>query len=371
MAIQIFRVDLSEKARDFQATATEPGLAMLDRQNDNYDILRQWFGTAIVEPEWRGELVNFYANEEEGGRLDDVYVYPCTKKDLEGALEDQLEDLESRMKRARPETANEELLLKIVRDQYKTLTADLDHSDFDCHFFKYRLPGSPWKLIWCWGYQRTDLQPCPALICHNPDCNILFVRRPDTKNRCPRCQAVVDQKRRRGVWGTIRRNLIPIGIALLLLLMLLAWFGKPKLVVKPGDWSGPPGSRADFKVYDSKWYIFNSDVTAKVLPQSNDTRVIDFDKYGCVATAGAVGGATLTFRYEDRITSIRARVIPGDPPDALEIELNPEKAVLGIGSTAKVNVLAVADTGDPIYCVPVPSQRNCSPAFWPSGGLMS
>jgi hypothetical protein len=134
---------------------------------------------------------------------------------------------------------------------------------------------------------------------------------------------------------------------LLLLLLLLAWFGKPKLVVKPGDWSGPPGSRAEFKVYDSKWYIFNSDVTAKVLPQSNDTRVIEFDKYGCVATAGAVGGATLTFRYEDRVTSIRARVIPGDPPDALAIELNPDKAVLGIGSTAKVTVWGEYKDGRP------------------------
>jgi hypothetical protein len=347
MAIQIFRVDLSEKARDFQATATEPGLAMLDRQNANYDILRQWFGTSIAEPEWRGELVNFYANEEEGGRLDDVYVYPCTKKDLEGTLEDQVEDLESRMKRARPETANEELLLKIVRDQFKTLTADLDHSDFDCHFFKYRLPGSPWKLVWCWGYQRTDLQPCPALICHNPDCNILFVRRPDTKNRCPRCQAVVDRKRRRGVWGTIRRNLIPIGIALLLLLLLLAWFGKPKLVVQPGNWRGPSGSRAEFKVYDTWWFIFRSDVTANVLPQSNDTRVIEFDKYGCAATAGAVGFSTLTFRYEDRVTSFVAEVTQANPPDSLAIELNPDKSVLGIGSTAKVTVWGEYKDGSP------------------------
>jgi hypothetical protein len=339
MATQIYRVDLSEKARDFQATATEPGLPMLDRQGSNFEILQQWFGTLIAEPEWRGaELVNFYVNEEEGGRLEDIYVYPCTKKDLEGVLDSQLEEIESRLKRARPETSNEELLLTIARDQYKTLTADLDHSDFDCHFFKYRQPGSPWKIVWCWGYQRTDLQPVPSLICHNPDCNILFVRRPDTKNKCPRCQAVVDHKRRRGVWGNLRRHAVPIALALLLLLLLLGWFGRPKLVVNPGDWKGPPGSRANFSAVEKKWFIFKKDVTTNTMPQSSDTRVVRFDTHGCGASAGVLGNATLTFHYGNYIASVNAKVHPAEPPDSLEIEINPEKNVLAVGSTAKLTV---------------------------------
>ena len=57
MATQIYRVDLSENARDFQATATEPGLPMLDRQGSNFEILQQWFGTLIAEPDIDGFLV--------------------------------------------------------------------------------------------------------------------------------------------------------------------------------------------------------------------------------------------------------------------------------------------------------------------------
>jgi len=358
MATQIFRVDLSEGARDFQPTATEPGLAMLDRPGANFAILHQWFGTLVAEPEWEGETVNFYVLEQEGGRIERVDCYPATKRDMEGPLADDLQTLQTRIKKVVPESSTEQLLLKIVRQQFQELTFDLEKSDFDCYFFKYRQGGGPWKLVWCWGFQRTDLQPCPSLICNNPECNQLFVRRPKTKNRCPGCQCFVDRKGRTGLAYKLRANALPLLLLLIALLALFALFNRPKLVVSPGEWSGPPKSRVAFKVYDKRWYFFKSDVTAKVLPQSNEKRVMEFDKHGCTATARAMGQVTLSFHYEDRVTSIAAVVGPADPPDSISIELDPDKLVLGVGSTAKMTVWGQYEDRDPIDFTELVSWEN-------------
>ena len=157
---RIFRVDLSDEARDYQATATEPGLAMLDRNSANHAILRRWLGGLVAQPEWiAGDSVNFYVYTEERGRLERVDCRPARKADLEGPLQGEIETLRTQIKKARPESSTEELLHKITRQTFSRLTADLSQTDHDSYFFKYREPGGPWKLIWCWGYQRKDAQP--------------------------------------------------------------------------------------------------------------------------------------------------------------------------------------------------------------------
>jgi len=337
MAVQIFRVDLSEGARDFQSIATEPGLAMLDRPGANFAILRRWFGELVAEPEWNGTLVNFYVLEPEGGRVERVRVYPVSKKDITGALKEEFESLEKRMKKAVPESSTEQLLLKIVRQTYASLTGDLDKSDYDCYFFKYRHEGGPWRLIWCWGYQRTDLQPCPPLLCNNPQCNQIFVRRPTTKNRCPGCQKLVE-KRRPGVAGRLRTNLVPLLLLLLLLAGVWAWWNRPRLMVTPGDWHGPPGSLAPFKVVQKSWYFWSEDVTDQVVPQSSDTRVMEFEQHRCIGRAKTMGRSIVSFFHGRYSTTVMVEVGPAVPPDSIVIE--PGKVpVLGIGSTAQVRVM--------------------------------
>ena len=50
MANHLFRLDLSDGAEDFQKTATEPGLAMLDASGANYATLNRWLGDFAAEP---------------------------------------------------------------------------------------------------------------------------------------------------------------------------------------------------------------------------------------------------------------------------------------------------------------------------------
>ena len=123
MATCIFHVDVSNEAGDFQAVATEPGLAMLDRPGANYEILRRWFGDVIADPEWHGEnLVGFYVQDTERGRLERVECQPVTRRDLEGPLKADLEELETRIKKVKPESSEERLLHHIVRPTFGNLT---------------------------------------------------------------------------------------------------------------------------------------------------------------------------------------------------------------------------------------------------------
>jgi len=349
MARQIFRVDLSEEARDFQPTATEPGLAMLDRAGANFQIMHRWLGVYVAEPEWHGDLVNFYVNEPEGGRIEDVSVYPVSKKDLEGALKDDVEAIRTKLKKAVPESSTESLLLAIVRKTFATLMDDPDRSDFDCFFYKYRVAGGPWRLVWCWGYQRTDMQPCRPLLCQNPDCNIEFVRRPDTKNRCPRCQKV-SEKKKPGVAGTLQRYAVPITVLLLVLLAALAWLGWPRLVVEPGDWTGPPGGRVAFTAKRTAFWLFEKDVSDEMIAQSDQPGVMEIVS-GRIGRARTTGRANVRFQYAGYTAKSDILVTLDIPtPDSIAITpIIPEEFYeMGVGSTQLVRVMGEYSDRDPI-----------------------
>jgi hypothetical protein len=337
MATRIFRVDLSEGEGDFTATATEPGLAMLDKQGANYALMQRWFGPLVAEPSWQGGSVNFYIQAEGGGRLENVECYPVSKEDLEGPLKDQLMQIQARIKRAKPEEAAEVSLHRVVRSTFNKLTKDLDQSDYDCYFFKYRVGREPWKLVWGWGYQRADHEPAPGLICTNPDCNQLFVRRANQRPRCPGCEASVNV-RRRGIGAVLSpRNLTVAALLLLLLLGLFVYFaGQPKLVVEPSDWAGPLGSRIDYQVTEKSWLIFSSDVTDKVVAVSNDPRVMTFDRGGTTARAKGQGRASVSFQYGNLDGGATVVVQPPAIPDKLEFEGETIDLVSGATRRAKV-----------------------------------
>ena len=347
MATRIFRVNLSEGAPDFQPTATEPGLPMLDHLNANYVILQRWLGDLVAEPEWESETsVNFFLHEEKRGRLTDVVCQPARKADLEGPLKDDLELLKTRMSKVKPESTTEQTLYAIAGRTLKSLTDELELSDHDCFFFKYREEKQPWKLVWCWGYQRADLQPSPAVICHNLECNQLYVHRPKTKALCPGCQKPTVRKKRGGLLASV-----PGILALLLLLLLgagaiFALLNPPRLVVTPGEWAGPPGAKVAFSVIDQRYYFFKSDVTRSVVPQSHDESVIAFDAHGAAARAKALGRTNVTFLYKNRLANVPITVGLDNPPDSITVE--PAIVKLGVGSTAVVRAMGHYDEGSPI-----------------------
>lgn len=345
MANPILRVDLTEGARDFQSTATEPGLPLLDRQNTNYEILHRWLGDLIAEPEWQGAHVAFYLRDKPRGRLENVQCYPASKEDLEGPLKADLEELGNRLKKARPGSSTEQLLHRIARQTFTGLSADLTQSDFDSYFFKCRSGRDPYRLVWCWGYQRTDQQPAPAYICTDSECQHLFVRRPGDKSRCPVCEQVVDPRRRKaGMAGVAGRRM---GVASLLLLLLLLgaflWFNRPQLIVTPTEWAGPQGSQMKFSVTDKRWYFFEDDVTSQVIAQSLDPRVVSFQRHAPTASANRQGETTLTFLHKDRATTVAARVGPPENPASLVVR--PENLAVTVGGTRAVSVIGKYPNG--------------------------
>ena len=160
MAEPLFYIDLSEDARDYRHTALEPGLPLLDRQGMNFGILRKWLGDYIAEPEWRNEnVVGFYMTDEDRGRLEDVDCQPATRSELQKQFAADLDTLRAKLKKIRPESSTEEMVLRIVRKHLAEQTNDLESSDFDSYFFKCRAGKEDWRLLWCVGYQRADLEP--------------------------------------------------------------------------------------------------------------------------------------------------------------------------------------------------------------------
>lgn len=218
MARRFVRVDLSEVARDFRPVALEPGLPLLDRSQANARILHQWLGGLVAEPEWEGESVNFYVCDSRGGRLEDVVCEPASEAELCGPLKAELENLRQRIARIKPETSTERGVHKTLQREFAKLADDEHRTDHGCFFFRYKDVGGRWRLVWCWGYQRADQQPAAVLVCRDPGCNLLFVRRSGQGGKCPGCQALqaLSSTKRK----LTRRHLL-IGLLLLLLAALL------------------------------------------------------------------------------------------------------------------------------------------------------
>ena len=342
MGTRIFRVDLGEAARDFQTTATEPGLPMLDRPGANYQILSRWLGALVAEPEWTDDdSVNFFIREKERGRLDHVTCIPVTQKDLAGPLKEQLDSIGLLLKKAQPESTTEQLLHRIALDAYKRETAELETSDHHCYFFKWRRGSEPWQLVWVWGYQRADQQPSRSYICSNLDCRLLFARRPKTKLVCPDCQQIPQR-----TTASPSRSKSPMLVALLLLLLLaaglIALLFPPQLIVSPNNWNGHPGETIDFAANENKWIFFNTDVSEQVLGTSNNEAIASFSDAN-TASAHKVGSTQATFKYQDHVATIPVQVTPEVPPEGIAV--NPSRLELAIGDSVDLEVLAQYDGG--------------------------
>lgn len=328
MAEPLFYVDLSEDARDYRHTALEPGLPLLDREGMNFAILRKWLGEYIAEPEWRNEnVVGFYMTDEERGRLEDVDCQPATRGELQKQFAADLDTLRAKLKKIRPESSTEEMVLRIVRKSFAEQTNDLESSDYDSYFFKCRAGKEDWQLRWCVGYQRADLEPLRARLWRTPDGDFLGVRPP---------QGGKARKRKRtGLTDVLTSPWL--AIALMLLIGAFLWFTWPKLVVTPAQCNVPLGSRIEFRVQDQRWFFINRDVTPLALAQSNDPQVLELGRGG-VALAKNEGQTAVTFLLGDRAVYATVQVGPPEPPESLTIE-PADQIKVAIGSTLRLKAI--------------------------------
>ena len=340
MARPILRIDVAENSRDFQLVALEPGLPMLDQQNVNSATLFKWLGPAVAEPQWNGQSVRFFVRDTMGGRPENVECQPASEEELEGPLRGDLEQLQERINNVQPENSTEEAIYRIVRDSFEVLVSETGEEDRRYSFFKYRVNKEPWRLVWCWGYQRRDHQPAPVMICTDATCGLLFLRRPGQKPKCPGCQTSST------VLVSRRRSKVPLVAALLLLLLLLGgaglwWLSRPKLIVAPGEWTPRAGTSKEFTVRRATLFhgrLFGDpvDVTGKINAMSHDTDVVTFGKGDTVAKARGKGTTTLVFLHGDETAKIEVDVLPPMNPDKLVVE--PGSIALAVGGTVRPKV---------------------------------
>jgi hypothetical protein len=337
MATRFVRVDLSDEARDFSPMAIEPGVPMLDRAGANAKIVYRWLGGLTAEPQWEGESVNFFARDDKGGRLEEVICQPASQNDLRTILKDEVAKLRDRLQKARAETNTERLLKRLMSRTVEDLVESPARSDADSYFFRYRDVNNQWRLVWCWGYQRADQEPAPAVVCTDPACNMLFVRRPGRSPKCPSCAALLSLRPVRKT--NFGRSLL-IGAGLLALLaLLLWWWGRPnRLMAEPSTITAPSGSRVAVKVIRPSLF-HRDDVSRQALGITLDPSVLVYDQLeGTARLVGAPGsGTVLRFQMGDLKVDVPVTIGPAAVPTKVTIE--PATVELGIGTTASLKLI--------------------------------
>jgi len=344
MATRFMRIDLSDAARDFRPVAVEPGVPLLDYSGANDKIVFRWLGGMAAEPEWDGESVNFYVRDDHGGRIEEIVCQPVSSEDLEKLLEKELAALKERIEKARPETGTERELKKTLRRSFEELVEDPNRMDHDCYLVRYKDAHGNWRLVWCWGYQRVDQEPAPAVVCTDQECGLLFVRRPGQSPKCPACEAALAAKPvKRTPWKRIA--------ALLLLLLLLGagiyyWWTHPeRLIATPGQVESPLGSRVTFKVAKAGLFT-KEDVTGQAVGVVGDPRVARFDQLAVAATIVGPGATAVTFHVGDLQTTVK--IISGVARNPKSLRVEPENVELGIGTTARLKLIGTYDDGDEV-----------------------
>ena len=347
MATRFMRIDLSDEARDFRPIALEPGVPMLDRSAANARILYRWLGGLVAEPVWEGESVDFYVRDDHGGRLEEAVCQPATAEDLDNLLQEDLATLKDRIEKAKPETPTERMVKKMVRRSFEELTEDPNRTDLDCYFFRYRDVQGRWRLVWCWGYQRVDQEPAPSVVCTDPECALLFVRRPGQSHKCPSCEASLSLRPVRKKGRRKRKALLAL-LLLLLLAGLYYWWTHPgRLIATPNTHTGPVGSRVEFNVTRAGLFS-KEDVTHQVIGEVFDPGVARFDNATCSATFFGPGKTMIRFHLGEGVDPVDVVLTATMPtaPDSIVIE--PNEVELGIGTTARLKLVGKYEDGTEI-----------------------
>lgn len=357
MARRFVRVDLSDAARDFRPIALEPGLAVLDRSNANGRLLFKWLGGLVAEPEWDRDSVNFFVQDDQGGRLEDVVGQPASDEDLQGLLKEDFAQLRDRLEKAKADSPSERVVLKKIREDFAALIDDPNRLDRDCFLFRYRDQQHRWRLVWCPGYQRRESESAPAVICTDPDCSLLFVRRPGGSARCPGCRAsLLTQAAPKGRRGRL-------ALLLLLLLALLAAFWlmrRPRLEVTPDRLEMVAGQTEGLQIKtnsDAPIDVASSDPSVvEIVPgnrllgrsagqtevtvrQGKATRLVSV----VVAPAPAAGSAASP---QEISTPAAVAGSAGSPPETAKAAVTPPAPAEQRGKPSEVAILS--DQGSPV-----------------------
>ncbi|MBI5760754.1 MAG: hypothetical protein HZA46_19720 [Planctomycetales bacterium] len=358
MANLFVRVDLSNTSRDFEFMVLDAGVPLLDPRGAHFQILRKWLKGQVAEPELKGQQVGFYVRSDGGARMENVRCVPVSEADLDGPLRKEFETLVAGIQKAEAKTRDEEAVLRVAREELLSLTTQQKKRLRCSYLFKYQDLSKAWRLVWCVGYRRKDMDPSPPHICRNPNCQHLFVKRANNP-KCPICQAPTDLPE-----TDTRKTASSFpwkSLAFLILLAVGGWFGWQKfgpqiaglvgpgvvgktavgLVVSPETWSGPVGSRIEFTVTDNSQG--GKIVTRDAVPQSSDRKVIEIDDLTLQAHAKSPGKATIEFKVGQQTRQVTITVEPPSDPDKLTLE--PASVSVGIGTTARLKLMGTYKDG--------------------------
>ena len=162
-------------------------------------------------------------------------------------------------------------------------------TDLDSYFFRYRDVENRWRLVWCWGYQRIDQEPAPAVVCTDPECTLLFVRRPGKSPKCPSCAGRSSRRPVRKGNGSAAPALLLL-LLLLLAAGLLGWKFRPeRLVAVPNTIDRPGGQPRRMKVMKDGPFS-KEDVTGHAVGIVLDPAVARFDQMTGIDPPGRAGG---------------------------------------------------------------------------------
>ncbi|HYW78018.1 MAG TPA: hypothetical protein VE890_00510, partial [Thermoguttaceae bacterium] len=346
MATRFMRLDMSDEATDFRPVALEPGVPMLDKSGANAKILFRWLGGMLAEPSWEGSSVNFFVRDDQGGRLEEVTCQPTTAEDIKKTLKNDLAKLKGRIDNAKPETPTERAVKKMIRRSFDALVDQPGRTDLDCYFFKYRDVHGNWRLIWAWGYQRADQEPATAVVCGEPDCNLLFVRRPRQSPKCPCCAAAYAS-------GTKKKSHFKRNALVLLLLLLLIgggvyWYLHPnRLVATPNTFVGPVGGRIELKIANVGLFPFLAkDVTNQAVGVVLDPAVASYDQMAAAAMLVGPGKTLIRFHMGDLVTNVT--LVSSTRGNPKKIAIEPGNVRLGIGTTARLKLVGTYDDGEEV-----------------------
>lgn len=358
MTEPFMRVDVSQKSRDFQPVALEPGLPLLDRTNSNYQTLRKWLGASVAEFEKSGDRVAFYIRDDQGHRRDRVFCLPVSEKDLTGELAKDFKELLRRIDAAKPTNANEQLLLRVAQEQIRGLAEEVQARDRRCYLFKYRDAQNKLHLVWAPGYRRRDTEPGAPLVCTSTSCSHLFLQRRDTGAKCPICSETIRQ--REGLDSRRPTNWWKRLLAVVLIFCLGGgttywWLQQKKnppepipvaqtapLVVEPAQWSGPVGSQVQFVIKKNDGANGQVVTTAAAAKVANP-KVLSVKPFENLGKAISPGETEITFFVDTMTVTARVTVEPRRNPQKLVLQ--PDKLELGVGTTAQVKLLGEFEGG--------------------------
>lgn len=355
------RIRLGDES-DFRAVVIRDRLPLLQEGDDRsyYLRLHRWLGDRIAEPVRRGETVDYYITNAEGHRLAQVECTPVARDELAAApLKAQVDELFELLKKGPPggpgAPADHELRRALLQSFERCLKSG-SRASTGCCFFKFRDLHNKPRLVWCWGYERTDDAPSEPRIC--PKCRLLYLKSPQSPAGCPdphcrRTPAIPASPR-----SPRRRGLVALAVGgmALVLAAMLSFKLLPKLLQRPGSekqtqsasaTSGlivtpakavtlPIGGKQQFKVVARDEQGQERPVERQVVVHIDDPRVAQLAGAGAIR-AVSPGATRATFYWGDLKASLNVVVSPTAAPEKLWIE--PASVDVGVGAVAHLKLL--------------------------------